>query len=127
MSISISNHRFNIRKTIGLVLLLLAPSIMAHHSAVQFDFTIRDHQVEGRVLAFSVANPHTHIVLEVDDDKGRREVEFEGHSRNNYFRAGWREGMVNVGDTVTLTVAPMKDGSDGGYVLGVTTADGSSF
>lgn len=116
-----------LRPTVCLVFLFLGSASMAHHSAVQFDFTQRDYQIEGRVVAFRVANPHTHIVLEVEDDKGRREVEFEGHSRNNYFRSGWREGMVNVGDRVTLTVAPMKDGSDGGYVLGVTTPDGSSF
>ena len=131
MTISISTFFPALRKTVCLGLLLmvpfLAPSIMAHHSAIPFDFTIRDHQVEGRVVTFQVANPHTHIVLVIDDEKGQREVEFEGHSRNNYFRSGWREGMVNVGDMVTLTIAPMKDGTDGGYVLGVTTADGTSF
>ena len=106
---------------------LVVPVSSAHHSAVQFDFTIRDFTIEGKVVEFSVANPHTHIVLEVDDEKGRRNVEFEGHSRNNYFRSGWRDGMVNVGDNITLMVAPLRDGSDGGYVLGVVTASGDSF
>ena len=106
---------------------MMPMTVQGHHSAIQFDFTQRDVQVQGKVVTFRVANPHTHIVLELDDDKGRREVEFEGHSRNNYFRAGWREGMVNEGDTITLTIAPLKDGSDGGYVLGVTTSSGDSF
>lgn len=60
-------------------------------------------------------------------DKGRREVECEGHSRNNDFGSVWRGGMLNEGDLVTLTVEPMKNGSDGGYVPGVTTPDGTSF
>jgi hypothetical protein len=35
--------------------------------------------------------------------------------------------MVNVGDKVTLVAAPMRDGSDGGYVLNVILADGTRF
>jgi Family of unknown function (DUF6152) len=99
----------------------------AHHSAVRFDLSIRDHYVTGIVKEFSTANPHTKIVLEITDDKGTRDVEFEGHSRNNYYRRGWREGMVKAGDKITLQAAPTKDGSDGGYALGVTAADGTKF
>lgn len=99
----------------------------AHHSAAQFDLSIRDNYVEGIVKQFDALNPHTVIVIEISDEKGTRDVEFEGHSRNNYFRSGYRPGMVNVGDRVSLNAAPMRDGSDGGYVLGVITADGTRF
>ncbi len=99
----------------------------AHHSAIRFDLTIRDRTVTGIVKEFRAANPHTRIVLEVTDEKGTRDIEYEGHSRNNYFRSGWRVGMVEVGDTVTLTAAPTRDGSDGGYALRVTTEDGVTF
>ena len=99
----------------------------AHHSAAQFDLTIRDNQVSGIVKVFEPANPHTRIVLEITDEKGTRDVEFEGHSRNNYTRSGLRPGLVNVGDEVTLIAAPMRDGSDGGYVLGVILKDGTQF
>ena len=75
----------------------------------------------------SPANPHTKIVLEITDEKGTRDVEFEGHSRNNYYRGGWRDGMVKVGDKITLQAAPTRDGSDGGYALGVIAADGTRF
>jgi hypothetical protein len=99
----------------------------AHHSAARFDLTIRDHYVTGIVKEFKAANPHTKIVLEVTDEKGTRDVEFEGHSLNNYYRSGWREGMVKAGDKITLQAAPTKDGSDGGYALGVIAADGTRF
>jgi hypothetical protein len=99
----------------------------AHHSAIRFDLTIRDRMVEGIVKEFEPANPHTKIVLTVTDEKGTRDVEFEGHSRNNYYRGGWRDGMVKVGDKITLNAAPTRDGSDGGYALGVITADGTRF
>lgn len=105
----------------------LADVTAAHHSAAQFDLSIRDNEVEGIVKVFEAANPHTRIVLEVTDEKGTRDIEFEGHSRNNYYRSGLRPGMVNVGDKVTLIAAPMRDGSDGGYVLGVILEDGTRF
>jgi Family of unknown function (DUF6152) len=100
---------------------------LAHHSAIRFDLTVRDRYVEGVVKEFAVANPHTKIVLEITDEKGTRDVEFEGHSRNNYYRGGWREGLVKVGDKIKLQAAPMRDGSDGGYALGVIAADGTEF
>jgi hypothetical protein len=99
----------------------------AHHSAARFDLTIRDQTVTGIVKEFKVANPHTLIILEVTDEKGTRDIEYEGHSRNNYYRSGWRQGMVNVGDEITLIAAPTRDGSDGGYALGVIAADGTRF
>ena len=111
-----------------LLALLAAPWVAsAHHSAARFDLTIRDNMVSGIVKEFHPANPHTKIVLEVTDEKGTRDIEYEGHSRNNYYRGGWRDGMVNVGDKITLNAAPTRDGSDGGYALGVITADGTRF
>lgn len=112
----------------GTILLGAAPfASQAHHSAAQYDLTVRDNLVTGLVKVFAVANPHTRIVLEVADGKGKREIEFEGHSRNNFYRSGWREGVVKVGEEITLVAAPKRDGSDGGYVLGVITADGERF
>ena len=35
--------------------------------------------------------------------------------------------MVKAGDKITLQAAPTKDGSDGGYALGVIAADGTRF
>jgi hypothetical protein len=101
--------------------------VYAHHSAARFDLTIRDRTVSGVVKEFKPANPHTKIVLEVTDERGTRDIEYEGHSLNNYYRSGWREGMVKVGDKITLIAAPTKDGSDGGYALGVVAADGTRF
>ena len=100
---------------------------LAHHSAAQFDFSIRDRTVSGIVKEFSVANPHTKIILEVTDEKGTRDIEFEGHSRNNYYRSGWRADMVKLGDRVTLGIAPLRDGGEGGYVTSVTTESGAKF
>jgi hypothetical protein len=101
-------------------------SLAGHHSAVQFDFT-KSTPITGVVKKFIAINPHMQLVLHVKDAKGERDIEFEGHSTNNMYRAGYRDNMIKVGDTITVYVAPLKDGSDGGYVTAATTASGTRF
>lgn len=116
----------NIFRLIAWSCLLLAPSIQAHHSAAQFDFQ-NVVTVTGVIKQVRVANPHLKLVLEVSDAKGTRDISFEGHSRNNLYRRGWRPGMLNVGDKITITIASPRDGGDGGYVSSVITKDGNEF
>ena len=114
-------------KLIVATLLVLAAMVTiaaAHHSAAQFDFG-NTVLVSGKVVSARFANPHMRLVLEVTDQKrGTRNIEFEGHSRNNMRRQGLLPDMFGVGDTVTIRIAPMRDGSDGGYVTAVRTASG---
>lgn len=99
----------------------------AHHSAAQFDFS-KTEMIEGTVRLFEVRNPHTRLVLEVEKEDGTvKEIEYEGHSRNNIYRSGWRADMVEVGDTLTIGIAPMRDGGDGGYITSVRLEDGREF
>ena len=105
---------------------LSASAALAHHSAIMFDFA-RSVQVQGQVKSFELINPHMRLVLRVSDAKGTRDIGFEGHSLNNMYRAGWRPSMVKAGDKITVNIAPMKDGSDGGFVTSVIVADGRTF
>ena len=98
-----------------------ASDALAHHSAAMFDFT-RSAELEGVVKDIRVINPHMSLVLVVTDAKGAHDVSFEGHSVNNFYRAGWRPGSVNVGDKIKVRFAPRKDGHDGGFVNAFTTA-----
>jgi len=108
------------------VLVLLAATVSAHHSAIQFDFA-NTKTVSGVVMKFRAINPHMQLVLRVKDAKGERDIVFEGHSTNNMYRAGYRDNMIKVGDTITVYIAPLRDGSDGGYVTAAVTADGVRF
>ena len=110
----------------ALVLTGLVTSANAHHSAAQFDFR-NTVELSGIVKEARFSNPHARIVLEVTDDRGTRDIEFEGHSRNNMYRQGFRPEMMHVGDKVTIRIAPMRDGSDGGYVTALLTADGKAI
>jgi hypothetical protein len=113
--------------TVTALLLTAALRAEAHHSAAQFDF---QHPVNltGVVKVARFSNPHGKFVLEVTDDKrGTRDIEFEAHSRNNMYRQGFRPEMMKVGDTITIRIAPMRNGEDGGYVTALITADGTKI
>jgi len=115
-----------IRHLIAATAAALPVAALAHHSAAQFDFA-QTVAVEGVVKEISVANPHIALMLEVSDDAGVRVVEFEGHSRNNVYRRGWRPDAVGVGDKITIEIAPLKAGGDGGYIKNFILGDGTTF
>ena len=111
----------------ALILAVLSVSpAWAHHSAAQFDFR-NTVVVEGKVMETRFANPHLRLVLEVTDSKGTRNIEFEGHSRNNMRRQGLMPDMFKVGDNIAIRIAPMRNGEDGGYVTAVRTPDGTEI
>lgn len=102
-------------------------SAWGHHSAAQFDFS-QTVTIEGTVKLIEVRNPHTRLILEVEGENGEaRDIEFEGHSRNNVYRRGWRPQSIDVGDDLTIGIAPLRDGGDGGYVTSVQLPDGTQF
>ena len=116
-----------LRTLITIFVMALSFNANAHHSASRFDFS-QSLPVTGLVKVLEVANPHIKLILEVTDEAGNvKEIEFEGHSRNNVYRRGWRPDMLKEGDTVTINIAPMRSGEDGGYIHSFTLQDGRSF
>ena len=108
-----------------LLLTSIAAAAFAHHSAVMFDFQ-NTVVVEGTVKEVRFANPHMKLVLEVTDDaRGTRDIEFEGHSRNNMARQGLTPNLFTEGDKIAIRIAPMRNGEDGGYVTAVRGPDGT--
>lgn len=114
----------------GILALALAgwtSTLLAHHSAAQFDFA-QMVPVTGKVVHVDVANPHIDLILEITNaDDTKKEVQFEGHSRNNVYRRGWRPGAFEVGDEITIFIAPMRNGEDGGYIQEFALTDGRKF
>ncbi|HEX4998378.1 MAG TPA: DUF6152 family protein [Terriglobia bacterium] len=95
----------------------------AHHSAAAQDFSKRV-EMQGVVKSWQIMNPHGKLVVQVTDAKGTRAIELETHSRNNVYRAGYRDGMIKAGDKIKIYIAPNRDGSDGGYLVAFETAAG---
>lgn len=116
-------------KTSSIVILILlwiavAIPVTAHHSAAAQDFTKRV-EMDGVVKSWQIMNPHGKLVIQVTDAKGSRAIELETHSRNNVYRAGYRDGMIKAGDKIKVFIAPNRDGSDGGYLVAFVAADGT--
>ena len=107
--------------------MLMAAGVQAHHSAAQFDFA-QNVEITGKIIHIDVSNPHIDLILEqAAEGGGTKQVQYEGHSRNNVFRRGWREDMMKDGDTVTIFIAPMRNGEDGGYIQSFKLQDGRTF
>ena len=120
----------NIHRLAGSSLIVLASAALifshlaqAHHSAAPFDFT-KTVTIEGTVKTFEVINPHTHALVTLADAKGTRDIEFEGHSASNFYRAGYVRGAVQPGDHIQLLIAPRRDGNDGGFIVWFKTQKG---
>lgn len=107
-----------------LVLCMTGPSLaIAHHSGSEYDFR-QMRKLEGVVRDVRVINPHMTLTLLVTDPHGTRSVAFEGQSVNTFYRVGWRPHMIKIGDHITIEFAPRKNGTDGGFINGFTTANG---
>jgi hypothetical protein len=112
--------------SIALAIVLIAAigmPVTAHHSAAAQDFTKRV-EMQGVVKSWEIMNPHGKLVIQFTDAKGTRAIELETHSRNNVYRAGYRDGMIKAGDKIKVFIAPNRDGSDGGYLVAFETAAG---
>lgn len=101
----------------------VSPVAQAHHSAAPFDFA-KTTTIEGTVKTFDVMNPHTHALVTLTGAQGTRDVDFEGHSASNFYRAGYVRGAVQPGDHIQLLIAPRRDGRDGGFIVWFKTQKG---
>jgi len=112
--------------TLALVLVLVcAAPARSHHSNVGYEVT-KVITVTGVVKEFQWVNPHTWVILTVDDGKGGKvEWAAEGRAPGILLRAGWTRSSIKAGDTVTIDMSPSKDGSKTAIIARVTKADGT--
>ena len=112
---------------VAVLVVLLATPLLAHHSPVMFDRTVRKTLV-GKVVEFAWMNPHSSIQLDVPVEGGGTERwGVEMGSPNSMARAGWRSNLLKAGDTVTVVVNPLKSGEPGGIFVSITLADGRTL
>ena len=79
----------------------------------------------GVVKEWRWVNPHTWLIMDVDDGKGGAvEWAMEGRAPGVLLRAGWSRSVLKAGDKVTVHYSPSKDGSKVGMIARVTLADG---
>ncbi len=116
-------------KTAAIALLLAAAAgqALAHHSAAMFE---RDKQrtIVGVVKEFRWTNPHGYLDVMVKSSKGNIQpwtIEFQ--SLQGMGRIGLRPTSFKPGETVTLTIHPLKNGTTGGDFITGVLADGKTI
>jgi Family of unknown function (DUF6152) len=101
--------------------------VFAHHSATMFD-TTKVIEITGKVKELQWTNPHIWIQIEVQSASGtRQEWSIEGGGPNTLSRQGWRPTTFTPGDSVTLRVNPMRDGTPAGLFVGAKFSDGKTL
>lgn len=96
--------------SLGVTLLLMTGSAIAHHSfAGKFDGS-RALQLQGVVERVEIANPHSYIYLNVRTDAGFEQWALEGPSVVQLQRKGW-EQAVKAGDVLGVCGYAATDGS----------------
>ena len=108
-------------------LALAATPALAHHSFAMFDQT-KEIELTGTVSEFQWTNPHSWLELNVTTAAGAQEHwSLESGSIHTLTRLGWKSKMVKPGDKVTVTLNPMKNGSNGGAMQSIVFADGKKI
>jgi hypothetical protein len=112
---------------LALIVATAGGSLIAHHSPVMFDRSVRKTLV-GKVVEFAWTNPHSSIQLDIANPDGSVERwGVEMGSPNSMAKAGWRSTLLKPGDTVTVVVNPLKSGEPGGIFVSITLADGRTL
>ena len=93
-----------------------------------FDFS-KQLTLTGTVRLFQWTNPHSYIQLVVKPDDGpEQEWSLEMGTNVYLYNLGWRPSTVKAGDTLTVTVVPLRSGKLGaGLLVAAKTADGRTL
>ena len=98
----------------------------AHHSFAMFD-RARTTTISGTVRAFSWANPHSFVWIDVPREGGGTDtwaVEFSS-GPVMLARKGWRKDTLRPGDRISVELNPLRDGRTGGALKRARLADGT--
>ena len=100
-------------------------SAYAHHSFAMFDAG-KTLALEGTVKEFQWTNPHSWILLMVDNAQGQPEqwaIELGGPAA--LARQGWVPKTLRPGMKIKAVIHPLRDGNNGGQFMAATLPDGT--
>ena len=109
-------------------LLVFASMANGHHSVAQgFDMN-ETVTITGTIKEMEWINPHARLFVEVEGANGEVQSWTAWFSSaNNLFRRGWRDTDLPVGETITVSGFPARDGSPELYGGETTLADGRTL
>ena len=99
---------------------------LAHHSFAMFDAE-KTTTIAGTVKEFQWTNPHAWIMLNVGEQAQPATWAIEMNGPGGLARQGWRPKTLTPGMPVTLTIHPLRDGTNGGQFMAITLPDGTKM
>jgi hypothetical protein len=97
----------------------------AHHSFAMFDAN-QTLTATGTVKDFQWGNPHVWLdIVVLHPDGTRKSLSLELTGISGLVRAGWKPVTLKPAETVKVTYHPLRDGSPGGQLIQVVTANGT--
>jgi hypothetical protein len=106
------------------VLLLATVGSYAHHSAAMFDRT-KKVTISGTVAQFQYVQPHSWIDVKTIDAEGKETTwAFEGGAPMQMKMVGLTPDVLKVGDKITITGHPLRDGRSAAAFLELTLPSG---
>jgi hypothetical protein len=109
----------------GIVVAMSAIPVVAHHSFAMFDAE-KSKTLEGTVKEFQWTNPHSWILMTVNNAQGQPEqwaIEMGGPG--GLARQGWVPKTLTPGMKIKTVIHPLRDGTNGGQFMAVTLPDGT--
>jgi len=111
--------------TLLAALLTVSAPIFAHHGQAAVDLNTKI-TLKGTVTNFEWVNPHAHFSFDVKDEQGKvQNWMMELTTPLMLQRLGWTKTILKIGDPVTATFYPSKNGSPIGILDNVVLADGT--
>jgi len=103
----------------------IAAPAFAHHSFAMFDAD-KTVTMKGTVKELEWTNPHSWLRIMVVDQASGKPVQWglEMGPPARQIQRGWKPDSLKPGDSVTVNIHPLKDGSRGGQLVTATLPDG---
>ena len=104
--------------------LMVSVPLSAHHGNAAMDAG-KKLVLKGTVTDWLWANPHSVLGFDVKDDSGNI-VHWSAEANNpaDMVERGWTKNSIKIGDQVTVTVEPVKNGKPVGRILQVVLPGG---
>jgi hypothetical protein len=109
------------------VVVLITVPVAAHHGTASFD-TSKDLTLKGTVTDWIWANPHCFLKFDAMDETGTvRNWAVEVSNPTDMTKRGWARSSFKVGDVITVSLQPVKNGAPIGRLRSVVLPDGSTL
>ena len=106
----------------------VAIPLFAHHGTAAFENGTKVTLNKAVVTEWIWSNPHCLLQFDVKGDDGNV-VHWVGETQNpvSITNVGWSKAAIKVGDEVTVTIFPVKNGMPLGRVVSVVLPNGKTL